>query len=147
MPETQHQELYKAVYDTAFSIAKKYFSHYPLPRSYSFFIEVENSLIDSYKADKAYPLKFGQEMLNTVCKWFLAGYAGMTKDDIPTIFNSAWAFHRAYMGVQLDDAAWDAILDGANAAAEKLPKCAAGIFIAVLHELERVNNKTQTETI
>lgn len=147
MPTSDLQSKYKQVYAIAFNISNKYFSHYPLPRAHSFFEEVETKLIEGYKADKAYPLKFGQEMLNTVCKWFLAGYDGLTKDDIPAIFNSAWAFHRAYMGVQLDDEAWDDILDGANARAGKFPRMVSGVFIAVLHELERVNNKTQTETL
>ena len=153
MGKTELQERYKAVYGMAFNIAKKYHSRYPLPRAYGFFREVETSITDAYKADKDFPVKFAQEMLNTVCKWFLSSYDGIFKDDIPKIFNTAWTWHKKYVGETFDDARWDTALDESNKMCETLPDGSSGILVAALHEMDRANkasgkpeDTTTTET-
>ena len=143
MEKSELQERYKAVYGMAFNIAKKYHSRYPLPRSHSFFREVETSITDAYKADANFPIKFAQEMLNTVCKWFLNSFDGIFKDDIQKIFNTAWSWHKKYIGASFDDAKWDAALNESNKMCETLPDGSSGILVAALHEMDRANQMAE----
>lgn len=132
---------YRAVYGAAFDISKKYFSRYPLPRSYSFFRDVEMAIRDGFQADNHYPTLFAQEMLNTVCEWFNSAFDGIMKGEIPNIFNTVWAYHKRFIGIELNDAIRDEILDGSDLVMKEIPTAAKGVVLAAMHEMDRASQK------
>ena len=136
---------YRAVYGVAFDISKKYFSRYPLPRSYSFSRDVEMAIRDGCRKDSNYPTLFAQEMLHTVCKWFNNEFKDFTRDDIPKIFNKTWAFHKPYIGIELDDAKRDEILAQSDNIMKEIPLVAKGIVLAAMHEMDRASQKKERE--